>query len=72
MLRCGGAFSELVQIGRKVEELQGYTGRIVELFDALSSKKAAPRFVEHPSAGRSAARHFHSCSMWHSAPCSSS
>jgi len=45
MLRCGGAFSELVQIGRKVEELQGYTGRIVELFDALSSKKAAPRYV---------------------------
>ena len=37
MLRCGSAFSEIMLLGKSVDELAGYTKRIVELFRALEA-----------------------------------
>ena len=36
MLRCGNSFSEVVLLGRKLDELAGYTHRITELIHALA------------------------------------
>eukprot|EP00667_Euglena_gracilis_P004532 EG_transcript_4554 len=35
MLRCGTAFGEILLLGRKMDELAGYTHRIMQLFRAL-------------------------------------
>jgi len=35
MLRCGTSFGEVLLLGRELNELSGYTSRIVELLDAL-------------------------------------
>lgn len=37
MLRCGGAFSELLQLGKATDELAGHAKRIVEFFEALDA-----------------------------------
>ena len=41
MLRCGGAFSELLQLGKATDELAGHAKRIVEFFEALDMPPAA-------------------------------
>mmetsp|Transcript_14743 Transcript_14743/g.31613 ORF Transcript_14743/g.31613 Transcript_14743/m.31613 type:complete len:743 (-) Transcript_14743:102-2330(-) len=41
MLRCGGAFVEMVLLGKSLQELAGYTHRIGELFRALDRRPAA-------------------------------
>lgn len=37
MMRCGTSFSELILLNRELQELSGYAGRIVDLFDALDA-----------------------------------
>ena len=46
MLRCGGAFSELLQLGKATDELAGHAKRIVEFFDALDHPPAASTVIE--------------------------
>ena len=41
MLRCGGAFSELLQLGKATDELAGHAKRIVEFFEALDKPPTA-------------------------------
>lgn len=43
MLRCGGAFSDVILIGRKIDELAGYTHRIMVLFRALNSTNSTDK-----------------------------
>jgi ATP-binding cassette subfamily D (ALD) long-chain fatty acid import protein len=45
MLRCGGAFSELLQLGKSTDELAGHAKRIVEFFEALDHPPAASATV---------------------------
>lgn len=58
MLRCGGAYSEILLLGRQIDELAGYTHRIMELFQALEPSthkhnKTQPLLIDdtlsHPS-----------------------
>lgn len=35
MLRCGGAFTEIILLGKSLQEVAGYTHRITELMNAL-------------------------------------
>ena len=42
MLRCGSAFSEIMLLGKSLDELAGYTSRIVEMFRALRAPPASP------------------------------
>ena len=37
MLRCGGSFTEILLLGKQVQELKGYTVRISELFEGLQA-----------------------------------
>ena len=41
MLRCGSAFSEIMLLGKSLDELAGYTSRIVEMFRALETPPPA-------------------------------
>lgn len=41
--RCGGAFSDVILIGRKIDELAGYTHRIMVLFRALNSTNSTDK-----------------------------
>eukprot|EP00299_Pterocystis_sp_00344_P012968 c6298_g1_i1.p1 GENE.c6298_g1_i1~~c6298_g1_i1.p1 ORF type:complete len:689 (+),score=170.16 c6298_g1_i1:114-2069(+) len=41
MLRCGGAFADILLLGRKIDELSGYTGRIMHLYETLNATTTA-------------------------------
>eukprot|EP00298_Acanthocystis_sp_HF-20_P011614 c19478_g1_i1.p1 GENE.c19478_g1_i1~~c19478_g1_i1.p1 ORF type:complete len:688 (+),score=227.81 c19478_g1_i1:22-2064(+) len=39
MLRCGSSFSDIMLLGRKLEELAGYTHRIMQLLKVIKNKE---------------------------------
>ncbi len=41
MLRCGTAFSEIMLLGKSVQQLSGYTHRISQLFRAMEVRTRA-------------------------------
>lgn len=56
LVKCGGAFVELILLERSVQELAGYTARIQELFKALKVPPSLARralIARHLSARRS-------------------
>ena len=57
MLRCGGAFTEVLLLGKNLDELAGYTHRLSQLFKTLdeSSKQANAERAARASVSEDAA-----------------